>query len=166
MMKKISFNVKIGVIAGLLICLIWFLVAKIQGYYSLSIYSYKFYSTLLLLLAGVFVAALQERRENNGFIEFKTAVKTALLYTIIVALIITVFNYIYHTFIVTDALDYFVSQEKQAWIAHGRTEAEVNEYITKYYLPTFGSFHTFMTTIIWGVLLSLLAGAVVRKKQQ
>jgi len=163
-MKNIGLNVKLGITAGLLICLIWFFAAKMQGYYSLMIYSYKFYSTLLFLLVGVFVVTLYERKQNGGAIDFKPAVKAALLYSIVIAAIITLFNLLYHSFIATDAVDYFASQEKQAWIAHGRTEAETAEYITKYYVPSFGSFHTFMTTIIWGVLFSLLAGAVSRKK--
>lgn len=163
-MKKIGLNVKLGATSGLLICLVWFFAAKSLGYYSLSIYSYKFYSTILFLLVGVFISALYERKINNGVISFKLAVKAALLYCIVLALIITTFNFIYHKFIAVDAVDYFVSQEKQAWIANNRSEADVNEYIVRYYIPSFGSFHTFMTTLIWGVLLSLLAGAVVRKK--
>ncbi len=163
-MKKIGLNVKLGITSGLLICLVWFLSAKSLGYYSLSIYSYKFYSTILFLLVGVFISALYERKINNGVISFKIAVKAALLYCIVLAVIITAFNFIYHKFIAVDAVDYFVSQEKQAWIANNRSEADVNEYIVRYYIPSFGSFHTFMTTLIWGVLLSLLAGAVVRKK--
>lgn len=164
-MKNIGLNVKLGITSGLLICLIWFFAAKMLGYYSLLIYSYKFYSTILFLLLGVFIVTLYQRKQNGSFIDFKEAVKTALLYSIVLASVITLFNTLYHAFIATDAIDYFVSQEKQAWIAHGRTDAETAEYITKFYIPSFGSFHTFMTTIIWGVLFSLLAGAVTRKKR-
>ncbi len=163
-MKNIGLNVKLGITSGLLICLVWFFAAKFLGYYSLQIYSYKFYSTLLFLLLGIFVSAFYERKINGGVIDFKRAVKTSLLYCIVLAVVITIFNFLYHKFIAVDAVDYFVSQEKQAWIANNRTETEVKKYLEQYYVPSFGSFHTFMTTLIWGVLLSLLAGAVVRKK--
>jgi hypothetical protein len=161
---KIALNVKLAVIAGILTILIWYVAARSLGFYSLSIYSYKFFTTLFFLLLGIFLSVFFERRNLGGYISFKAAVRTGLLFSLVFSLIIGLFNFLYHQFIAADAIDFFVSEERKAWLEHNRTVDEVNKYIVEYYIPSFGTFHTIMTTIIWGVILSLLAGAIFRRK--
>lgn len=162
---KLTSNTTLGALAGVIICIVWFVSAYSLGFYSLLIYSYKFYATLLLLLTGIFISVAVERKANGGFIEFKDGVKNGLLFSIVLGLVVGAFNYLYHQFIATDAVEYFVSEERKAWLAHSRTAEEVNAYLDKYYIPSFGTFHTIMTTLIWGVILSLLAGAILRRKK-
>lgn len=161
---KLPLNVKLGIAAGLVNCLVWYGSAKAVGFYSLEVYGYKFYTTLLLLLSGIFVSIYFERKSQKGFIEFKLAMKTGLLFSVILSVMLSVFSLIYHKLIVPDAIDFFVSEERKAWLAHNRTLEEVNKYLVEYYIPTFGAFHTLMTTIIWGILLTLLSSAILRKK--
>jgi Protein of unknown function (DUF4199) len=162
---KIAFNVKLGVIAGLINCLVWYLVAKTLGFYSPSIYSYRFLTTLLLLLVGIFISIYAERRRSGGFLEFKQAMKTGFLYTLTLSFIVAAFALIYHKFIVPDAIDFFVSEERKAQLADNRSLEDINKYIVEYYIPQFGAFHTLMTSVIWGILLSLLGGAIFSKKK-
>ena len=82
---KIGINVKLGVAAGLINCAAWYFIAKSLGYYSLDIYSYKYYITLLLLLVGVFASIYLQRKSQNGFIDFKYALKTGILFSLILS---------------------------------------------------------------------------------
>ena len=161
---KLSLNVKLGIAAGLINCIVWYVSARTLGYYSLAIYSYKFYTTLILLLSGVFFSIYFERKSQQGFIEFKPAMKTGVLYTLVFSAILSTFSFIYHKLIVPDAIDFFVSEERKAWLANNRTLEEVNKYLVEYYIPTFGAFHTLMTTLIWGILLCIFSSAILRKK--
>ena len=145
-------------------CAVWYFVAKSLGFYSLSIYTYKFYSTLLLLLFGVFASIYFTRRSNNGFIEFKQALKTGILYSLVFSTILFLFSLAYHKFIVPDAIDFFASEERKAWLEHDRTLEDVNKYLVEYYIPSFGAFHSLMTSFVWGILLSLLGSAIFRRK--
>lgn len=161
---KIGIHVKLGIAAGIANCTVWYFIAKSLDFYSLSIYAYKFYFTLALLIIGIFFSIYLFRKSLGGFISFKQALKTGVLYGIILSAITALFNYLYHQFIVPDAVSFFVSEEKKAWISHNRTTAEIEKYIIEYYIPSFGSFHILMTTLIWGILLSLLFSAILRKK--
>ncbi len=161
---KISLGIKLGIVAGIINCIAWYGFAKSLGFYSLSIYSYRYYLTLLLIIAGIFLSIFFERKKNLGFIEFKVAAKVGILFSLMLGGTLALFNVIYNYFIVNDAIDYFASEEKNAWLAHGKTAEETSQYISQYYIPSFGSFHVLMNTIIIGILFSFLLSAVLRKK--
>lgn len=160
---KIELHVKLAIAAALICCGISFYISNSLGYYSLSIYGYKFYVSIALLLIGIFLSILLKRKSEE-FISFKNALKTGAFFSLIYALIIALYNFLYHKFIAPDVIDFFVSEERKAWLANKRTLEEVNKYLLEYYIPSFGSFHVFMTTLIWGILLSLLFSAILRKK--
>jgi len=159
---KIEANIKLAVIAGAIMCTTWYFMAKSLGFYSLHIYTYKFYISLFLLFAGIFFSIFYKKK-SQGFISFKIALKTGIVYALLFGAITAVFNYIYHKTIVPDAIDFFASEERKAWLSHGRSLDEVNKYLSEYYIPSFGSFHLFMVSLIWGILLSLLCAAILRK---
>ena len=162
---KIGIGVKLGIGAGIINCIAWYAFARHFGFYSLDIYNYRFLTTLLLLLVGVFISIFLQRKAFSGFIDFKIALKTGVVYSITIGAFLAAFNFIYHKFIIPDAIDFFISEERNAWLDHNKSLEEVNKYLVEYYIPTFGSFHVLMTTIIWGILISLLAGAILSKKK-
>lgn len=161
---KIALNIKLGIAAGIINCIAWYAFAKSLGFYSLNIEQYRYYVTLLLLFSGIFISVYFERKKNTGFLDFKDALKSGILYTITLALILAIFNYFYYKFIATDAIEYFLSDAKRLMTAGKINEGDMKknlEVIASY----FGSFRMFMSTLIMGILISLLAGAVLRKKK-
>jgi hypothetical protein len=160
---KIGLNIKLGIAAGIINCVAWYLIAQSLNYYSFSIEHYRYYATLLLLVFGISFSIYFQRKHSGGFIEFKDAAKCGIIYSIVLSFIIAVFNGIYYKFIIPDAIDYFVSEAKKSMIA-GKVK---EEYITKnveLVVSYFGSFRVFMSTLIIGVILSLIAGGILRKK--
>jgi hypothetical protein len=117
----------------------------------------------LLLLTGIFISVFMARRSGNGYIDFKPAVKCGILYTIVLALILGLFNYLYYAFIAPDVIDFFLSEAKKAMTEQKMSDEDIAKSleVVKSY---FGSFRMIMSTIIMGVILSLLAGAVFRRK--
>ena len=107
---RIGINIKFGIAAGIINCAAWYFIAKSLGYYSLDIYSYKYYITLLLLLVGVFTSIYFERKSKGGFIDFRHALKTGILYALILSLFLFIFNFVYHKYITPDAIDFFASE--------------------------------------------------------
>ena len=160
---KIGLNIKLGIIAGLINCIAWYYFALSFTFYSLNIEQYRYYVTLLLLLMGIFISVFFERKKNKGFIEFKDAVKYGIIYTITLAIILAIFNYLYYKFIAIDAIDYFVNEAKKVMII-GKVKNEDIVKNLENVKSYFGSFRVLMSTIILGVLFSLLAGAIFRKK--
>lgn len=160
---KIGLNVKLGIVAGLINCLIWYLVAKSFNFYSLSVDQYRYFATLILLVIGIFFSVYFERKNNNGFLEFKKGAKTGILFVLTLSIILGIFNYIYYKFIVPDAIDYFVSEAKKMMLIQKMPDADIAknaEIIVSYFSP----FRIAMSTTIIGVLLSLLSAAIFRKK--
>ena len=160
---KITLNIKLGIIAGLINCIIWYVAAGSLNYYSFDVDRYSYYATLILLLIGIFTSVFFARRTNDNFIDFKSAVKCGIIYTLVVALILGIFNYFYYSVIAPDAIDFFLSEAKKTMIEQKLSETDItkNLEIVRSY---FGSFRMFMSTVIMGVLLSLLAGAMFRRK--
>lgn len=159
---KITLNIKLAIAAGIINCIAWYDIARSLNYYSFNVEQYRYYVTLLLLLIGIPGSIFYERK-HKGFIEFKNALKCGVLYSIILSFIIAVFNYTYYTFIVPDAIDYFVSEAKKSMIGSKVKEEDIPKNI-ELVISYFGSFRVFMSTLIVGLLMSLAASAILRKK--
>lgn len=160
---KVTLNVKLALIAGVINCIIWYLAARSLNYYSFDIDRYRYYATLLLLLVGIFISIYFARKSNGGYIDFKPAMKTGFLYTVILALVLAIFNYLYYSFIAPDVVDFFAAEAKKAMTEQKLPEADIakNLELVRSY---FGSFRMFMSTMIMGVLLCILGAAVLRRK--
>ncbi len=160
---KLSLNVKLGIVAGLINCIAWYAFARIFGYYTIAVDQYRYYVTLLLLLTGIFISIYFERKNLNGYIHFKEGLKTGFLYTIVLALFLGVFNFLYYKFIAVDAIDYFLNEARKTMQEGKVKEEDIGknlEVIRSY----FGAFRMFMSTVIMGVILSLLSSAIFRRK--
>jgi uncharacterized membrane protein YeaQ/YmgE (transglycosylase-associated protein family) len=118
---------------------------------------------IFTLLVGVFASVYLERRSNGGFLEFRQGVKAGFLFSIILGIIAGTFSLIYYKVLAPDVIEYIMSEEKKGMIAHKLSETDIAknlEVIESY----FGFFRICMSTIFVGVLFSLLASAVFRKK--
>ncbi len=160
---KIGINVKLAIAAGLINCIAWYIIARSLNYYSFNVEQYRYYVTLLLLLIGIPVSIFYERKHNNGFIEFKDALKCGVLYSIVLSFSIALFSYTYYKFIVPDAISFFVSEAKKSMIESKVKEGDIPKNI-ELVISYFGSFRVFMSTLIIGLLMSLAASAILRKK--
>lgn len=160
---KITLNVKLGILAGIINCGIWYAVARSMNYYSFEIDRYRYYATMLLLLFGIFFSVFFAKKANNGFLEFKDGLRTGFLFTLVLGIILGIFNYVYYSFIAPDAVDFFLSEAKKTMLEAKLTEQEIPkqlEVVQSY----FGSFRMMMSTVIMGTILSLLSAAIFRKK--
>jgi hypothetical protein len=160
---KISFSIKLGILAGLINCAAWYYFATSLSYYSFTIEQYRYYATLLLLLFGVVASVYFERKNKGGFIEFKEAAKSGILFSIVLSLMLAIFNYLYYKFICPDAVDYFVSEARKSMVVAKVPEENIAKNI-KDVISYFGFFRMFMSTLLLGIILSLITGGLFRKK--
>ena len=89
---RIILPIKLALAAGIINCIAWFGVAKSLGYYSLNIGQYRYFITLFLLVLGVLISIYYERKKQSGFIEYKEAVKSGVIFSLVLAIIISVFS--------------------------------------------------------------------------
>ena len=84
---KIGINVKLGVIAGLIICIAWYAFAKSLGFYAVEVYIYRNYVSLAVLILGIFLTVFLTRKSKNGFLEFSQGLRAGVVYSLVIALI-------------------------------------------------------------------------------
>ena len=162
---KISLSVKFGIVAGLINCAAWYMIAQSFNFYSFKVEHYRYYTTLVLLLIGIPLSIYFERKKNNGFIEFRDALKAGVLYSLLLSILIAIFNYIYYKFLVPDAIDFFVSEAKKSMaLAEVKVKEEDIPKNVELVISYFSSFRVLMSTFMIGLLMSLGASAIFRKK--
>lgn len=94
--------IKFGVFAGIGTVMFLFLFYWIDRPLMLS--PSIIWSTMLLYFIGMYMAPLEERKENGGYISFKPAMKSAFLVFVIANGIYHFYNYALYNFIDTEML--------------------------------------------------------------
>ena len=160
---KIGVSVKLGAIAGLLICIAWYAFAKSLSFYSVEVYIYRNYVTLALLIIGIFLTVFLTRKKQNGFLDFSQGLRAGVLYSLVIAVFVVTFNYIYFKFITPDTIDFFLSEAKKSDFAKTLTGEELNQFLIAE-RSTFNSFKLVPPILFFGLISSLIASAVFQKK--
>ncbi len=99
---KDNHAVKFGVLAGLGTIIFLFLFYWIDKKLILS--PEIIWSTMLLYLIGMYMAPVEERKENGGYLDFKTALRSAFIVWIVANAIYHSFNYVLYNFLDTEML--------------------------------------------------------------
>jgi hypothetical protein len=161
---KFPISVIAGLVAGLILSVLWYVMAVSMGFYSVDVFIAVYLVKLGLIIAGVFISVFLIKRKNKGFLEFKTALQTGMLFCIVFAVIASIFNFIYYKYITPDTIDFFVSEARR----YGETTAKLKgEDLTKFLdaeRGRFGSFTVIPPILFWGLIVSLIAGLVFQKK--
>ncbi|MBL0328952.1 MAG: DUF4199 domain-containing protein [Bacteroidetes bacterium] len=160
---KIGISVKLGIIAGLINCIAWYAFAKSLGFYSVEVYIYRNYVTLGVLITGIFLTIFLTKKGNQGFLEFSEGLKAGVLYSLMLAVVIGIFNYLYFKFITPDTIDFFLSEAKKSEFAKTLTGDELNKFLVEE-RSTFNSFKLVPPILFFGLISSLLASAIFRRK--
>jgi hypothetical protein len=160
---KIGINVKLGIAAGIINCLAWYAFAKKLGFYSVEVYIYRNYVTLAVLVLGVFLSIFLTKRNKKGFLEFKDGLRTGLVYSLILAVILGLFNFIYYKYITPDTIEYFLSEARKSDIAKKLSESDLAKFLAGE-KSNFSSFKLIPPIIVFGLFSSLLAASIFHKK--
>lgn len=161
---KLPISITAGVLAGIIFSATWYAMAKSMGFYSVNVYVYVNFMIIGLILLGVFSTVLLVKRSNKGFLEFKTALKTGMLYCLVFAILASLFNYIYYKYITPDTIDYFVADAKRYGETIGKVKAEDMSNYLAAERARFGSFKLVPSILFWGLVVSLVAGITCQKK--
>ncbi len=159
-----SLHLKFGIGAGLINCIGWYVISRSLTYYEVaSIDRYRMLITIALLIIGIFLSIFFQKKENNGYLGFKQGLQTGMLYTLLLAASLAIFNYLYYKYIAPDAVDFFVSEAKKQIISTNTQPANMTKFeeaVRSY----FSSFKMFMSTVIMGVVVSVIFSGILRKK--
>ncbi|MCW3085439.1 MAG: hypothetical protein JWP12_2805 [Bacteroidetes bacterium] len=161
---KASKIISIGAAAGIIFSMTWYLMARTMGFYSVNVYVYRNILAFALIIIGVILSIFLTKRGNGGLLEFKEAMKAGMLYSLILASIVALFNYFYYTFITPDTIDYFLNEAKTVVMADKKIlPADYPQYLDAV-RANYGSFRLIPPILFWGLIVSLITGALLNKK--
>ena len=164
---KDNYAIKFGALAGLGTIIFLFLFYWIDKKLILS--PEIIWSTMFLYLLGMYMAPVEERKENGGYIDFKPALRAAFIVWIVANSMYHLFNYVLYNFLDTDMLgiqqqymrdnigtmEGFVSQENYDLLV-ANIEQMNYDFLTV--------FMAYTSSLIGGFILAAIIGRLVRRK--
>jgi len=150
------------------VIIIWTLVQYIAGLDRSDTGQYLSWVSYPIMFLFILMAMREQKALNGGYIAFDEAFKTGMFMMVVAAVIMSVFTYIYFTFINPDFLD-FVAEKTRTQMEEKDMSDEEIEQAMKYagmFMST--GFMTAMALIgnaIIGAIFSLICAATVKKKK-
>jgi hypothetical protein len=160
---RLPISLTIGLVAGLIFSASWYAMAKSMGFYSVEVYLYRNYLAFVLIFLGVLLSVFLTKRKGKGFLQFKDALRTGMIFSVVFAVTIALFNYVYYTFITPDTIDYFLSEAKKQ-MTEDKVKPEDFPKFLDSVRSNYGSFRLVPPVLFWGLIISLLSGALLQKK--
>jgi len=159
--------IKFGIFAGVGTVVFLFLFYWIEKTLMLS--PSVIWSTIFLYLIGMYMAAVEMRKENEGYIDFRTALKAAFLVWVIANAIYHAYNYLLYNFLDKDMINvqkrYMSEQmaELEGVISEKYLE-ELNQNVEILTYDLSQVISTYATSLIMGFLIAMIIARMVRRK--
>jgi len=163
---KDNHAVKFGVLAGLGTIIFLFLFYWIDKKLILS--PEIIWSTMLLYLIGMYMAPIEERKENGGYIDFKTALRSSFIVWLVANAIYHAFNYVLYNFLDSEMLDI---QKQFVRDNADQLEGVVGDKNYELFLSNIDQMNydfstvlmAYLTTLIGGFIIAAIIGRMVRR---
>lgn len=173
-MRKKNLIVRYGVISGL-ISAVWFLIAMVTGYFPStgSMGMIIGYATMLVAFSMIFIGVKNYRdKQAGGAITFGKAFLTGLLIALIASTVyVLVWEIYYFSGACGDFMNQYMSsmieEMRQSGMSESRISAEIeemNKFAEMYRNPLVNVLFTYLEILPLGVIVSLIAAAIFRKK--
>lgn len=154
-MKKDNHSIKFGIIAGSATIVFLFLFYWIEKELMLS--AGIIWSTTFLYFIGMYMAPLELRKENEGYLDFKTALRAAFIVWVIANAIYHAFQYILYNFLDPDMLNV---QKNYMQREMGKLDGMVSEEYLETFSENIEVLNYDLGTVIFTYFSSLIAGFI------
>ena len=123
----------------------------------------------VLVTIAIFIYAIKEyKKKNSGFLSIKEALKVGLAVAVVAGLIAGIYTYIHYTYIYPEfsgmIYDQAVIQMSEQQISEAQQEQAlgITAFTTS---PFFFATMTLVSSLFYGFLISLIAGAIMKQKR-
>lgn len=159
--------IKFGIFAGVGTVVFLFLFYWIEKTLMLS--PSIIWSTIFLYLIGMYMAAVEVRRENGGYIDFRTALKASFIVWVVANAIYHTYNYVLFNFIDKDMLNvqkaYMSDQMKDMDVLISEDYLEVmNQNIEVLSYDLTQVIFAYFSSLIAGFLMAAVIARMARRK--
>ncbi|HEX8268311.1 MAG TPA: DUF4199 domain-containing protein [Flavobacterium sp.] len=162
-----------GLIAGAIVSA-WLMIAMQIGHENMDgdMGMFYGYTAMLVAFAFIFVAVKSDRKENGEIISFGKAFRIGLYITLIASTLYVLAWLVTYYFFIPDFMDKYVASAIEQLRANGASAAEIaneraemSQYIEWYKNPLFVVLLTYMEILPVGLVLSVIAAAILKRKE-
>ncbi|MCB0444103.1 MAG: DUF4199 domain-containing protein [Gelidibacter sp.] len=161
--KPIAYSYGLYLALVSIVMLVIMYVANIQKSWPLSIIS-------ILLTVLVFVYGIKAyKQKNNGFLSLGDAIKVGLAIAVIGGIIAAIYSYIHYSYIYPEFVEITKDQARTQMLNSNpdMTEAQIEQAMKisgMFTTPLFFSFMSVIGSLFMGLIISLIAGLVMKKE--
>ena len=123
---------------------------------------------LLIFTGGITGASIYYRdKKLGGVVTYGKIVGFAVLFVVISSLITSAFNYLYLGFISPDLVNVMLEQQAEQLYEQGMSDEQIEQTMSiseRFMSPGFLAIMGFFSNVIFGVILSLIISAIVKRQ--
>jgi MFS family permease len=159
----INYGIYLGVATVLISLITYALGMHLDPHWSVSLVSG-------ILFIGLIVFGIKKYREiNNGFLTWGQGVKIGVGIAIVAALIGTIYNYLFMTFIEPDFINQAMEISNQKLLDQGQTEEQIeaiNEMSKAFQAPFLIAALGIIGSAVGGFIVAAIAAAIMKKSEE
>ncbi len=158
---------KFGLFTSFLL-FIWLIIEYtllVPNYHQFS--AYLSYIAVLIPVAGIYFGIRERKNKVNfGYISFKGAFRTGIIITLIVAVFVTIFVYVYYEYINPGFVNYLGAETEKKLLQDGVSRDEINasvEVIKYRYSLNIQMIQQLIFILIGGAVVSFVTAMLLKK---
>jgi MFS family permease len=159
----INFGIYLGVATVLISLMTYALGMHLDPHWSVSVISG-------ILFIGLIVFGIKKYKEiNEGFLSWGQGVKIGVGIAIVAALIGTIYNYLFMTFLEPDFLSQMMEVSNQKLLDQGQTEEQIeaiNEMSSAFQSPLLIAALGIIGSAVGGFVVAAIAAAIMKKSEE
>ncbi|MFQ3181720.1 MAG: MFS family permease [Polaribacter sp.] len=159
----INYGIYLGVATVLISLITYALGMHLDPHWSVSLVSG-------ILLIGLIVFGIKKYKElNNGFLTWGQGVKIGVGIAIVAALIGTIYNYLFMTFIEPDFINQAMEVSNQKLLEQGQTQEQIeaiNEMSSAFQSPFLIAALSIIGSAVVGFIVAAIAAAIMKKSEE
>ncbi len=158
--------IKYGLFAALA-AIFFSLITYVTGLNRQEWFSYVGFISILIPIYFISTGIKVKRdRELQGFISYGKAFNEGMIISFIQSLIYSAYSYVYFLFIDPGIIDFQKQKTIEKWQEQGMDEAQIEKMLgfsEMWMNPTAFTITSFFVTILVGIVISLIAAAILKK---
>lgn len=174
MKLSVKFGLYTGLLSGIWVISCFSMVSWLNNALQLAIpagriRAYSGLFSILILVLGIYFAAREVKRKNEGQISYGQAVKTGIVVAVITGILVAFFGFLYCTVINPGYAAYMVSESEKGMIAAHNSPEQISLELEKVRQEFSTSSQVMMSLIgqiVVGSICSLIVGIFIRNKKQ
>jgi hypothetical protein len=164
-MNNIPQQIKYGLIAGVILVVIKYLLLITISGISMRLFAYDYLATFATLGVICYLGIIAQRNDNKGIISFREAFFVCLFISFVTALMIGAFQYAYAAIIDPGRAERMVQATTELMKNRNAGVEETKQAVANarvFYSPG-SQFQAGMSTLVVGLFISLIISLVVQK---